>query len=194
MSILCGVVAAILVVILVIAVTMKIRCGRRTSETWRKDTSSESSFEVSSKSPDLLVKDIQEPEYEYQFKSIFPPGHRTPGGRGCSTLPRSLGQARPVHSMNSLLTVHALPPPPAQHSVQAEFPLGDTLLPPPEGFFTLPRIRRSVSGVISPELEGGGPDRERVSTSKLTDGEGRSKSISSIERLRRSNSHVESIV
>ena len=35
------------------------RCGRRTEQTWRKDSSSESSFEISSKSPDLLVKDIQ---------------------------------------------------------------------------------------------------------------------------------------
>ena len=106
MSILCGVISAILVVILVIAITMKIRftfftrvgetnpedaspsrsspttispsssscsptlfstiltiivsrCGRRTEQTWRKDSSSESSFEISSKSPDLLVKDIQ---------------------------------------------------------------------------------------------------------------------------------------
>ena len=30
-----------------------------TEQTWRKDSSSESSFEISSKSPDLLVKDIQ---------------------------------------------------------------------------------------------------------------------------------------
>merc|ERR1719264_937434 len=168
----------ITIITLVIAITMKIRCGRRTEQTWRKDSSSESSFEISSKSPDLLVKDIQEPEYEYQFKTIFPPSQR------CSaTLPRSLGQARPAHSMNSVLTVHAHPPPPAPPSIpQAEFPIGDTLLPPPEGFFTLPRIRRSVSGIVSPDGE-----RERDRSSTIGELSG-SRSISSIERLRRSNS------
>ena len=54
-SILCGMVSAIVVVFIVIAVTMRIRCGRRTAETtWRK----ECSFEISPHSPDLLVKNV----------------------------------------------------------------------------------------------------------------------------------------
>ena len=58
-SILCGVVSAIVVVFLVIVVTLKIRCGRRAAETtWRKEYSSESSFEISPNSPDLLVKNV----------------------------------------------------------------------------------------------------------------------------------------
>ena len=58
-SILCGVVSAIVVVFIVIAVTMRIRCGRMTAETtWRKECSSESSFEISPNSPDLLVKNV----------------------------------------------------------------------------------------------------------------------------------------
>ena len=44
---------------MIIIITTIFRCGRRTEPTWRKDSSSESSFEISSKSPDLLVKDIQ---------------------------------------------------------------------------------------------------------------------------------------
>jgi hypothetical protein len=58
-SILCGLVSAIVVVFIVIAVTMRIRCGRMTAETtWRKECSSGSSFEISPNSPDLLVKNV----------------------------------------------------------------------------------------------------------------------------------------
>ena len=64
-SILCGVVSAIVVVFIVIAVTMRIRCGRRAAEsTWRKDCSSESSFEISPNSPDLLVKNVAGKKYK----------------------------------------------------------------------------------------------------------------------------------
>ena len=64
-SILCGVVSAIVVVFIVIAVTMRISCGRMTAETtWRKECSSESSFEISPNSPDLLVKNVAGKKYE----------------------------------------------------------------------------------------------------------------------------------
>ena len=59
-SILCGVLSAIIIVFVVIAVTMRIRCGRMSAETtWRKECSSESSFEISPNSPDLLVKNVE---------------------------------------------------------------------------------------------------------------------------------------
>ena len=73
-SILCGVVSAIVVVFIVIAVTMRIRCGRRTAETtWRK----ECSFEISPHSPDLLVKNVAGKKNEIEivlrlFKRNYP--------------------------------------------------------------------------------------------------------------------------
>ena len=49
----------IMIMMMMMMMIIVTRCGRRTEQTWRKDSSSESSFEISSKSPDLLVKDIQ---------------------------------------------------------------------------------------------------------------------------------------
>ena len=67
-SILCGVVSAIVVVFIVIAVTMRILCGRMTAETtWRKECSSESSFEISPNSPDLFVKNVEGKKNEMEI-------------------------------------------------------------------------------------------------------------------------------
>ena len=64
-SILCGVVSAIVVVFIVIADTMRISCRRTTAETtWRKECSLEASFEISPNSLDLLVKNVAGKKYE----------------------------------------------------------------------------------------------------------------------------------
>lgn len=73
-SIMCGVVSAIVVVFIVIAVTMRIRCGRMATETtWQKECSSESSFEISPNSPDLLVKNVAgKGNHTQTFMELFP--------------------------------------------------------------------------------------------------------------------------
>jgi len=181
-SILCGVLGAVLVVFLVILITMKMRCGRRGGRTWhRKDCSnSESSFEVSSTSPDLLVKNVT-PGCEYEIQSIFPSAKSLTVS---STLPRSLNRSSHL-SLNSLVTLQGLPPPPARPPPVERLmsPDLETLLPPPSQFHTLPRPQRS------------GPATPNTSTrSRAESHHSNAGSVSSVERLRRSNSHVESIV
>lgn len=194
-SILCGVVSAIVVVFIVIAVTMRISCGRMTAETtWRKECSSESSFEISPNSPDLLVKNVAAPAYDYQFQSIFPVAKTNlPSSVFCqsATLPKKFNR-KSHYSMDSLLTLHGLPPPPTAPLERLPTPELDTLLPPPAGFYTLPRLRRSVSGApLTPTGQTKEPTPRCVRFLQDTP---HSQSVSNIEQIRRSNSHVESIV
>jgi len=197
-SILCGVVSAIVVVFIVIAITMRIRCGRQVVETtWRKECSSESSFEISHNSPDMLVKNIAAPTYDFQFQSLFlasKPAHLSSTFYQSATLPKKI-HSTSHYSMDSLLTLHGLPPPPAAPVEMLPSPELHTLLPPPVGFYTLPRLRRSVSGATltptSSSMRKGRVDGRSVSF--LQDSQ-HSQSVSSIEHLRRSSSHVESIV
>ena len=68
----------------------------------------------------------------------------------------------------------------------------DTLIPPPAGFYTLPRLRRSVSGAtLTPTGQSKDPTLRCV---RFLQDAPHSQSVSSIEHIRRSNSHVESIV
>ena len=104
------------------------------------------------------------------------------------------------------MTVHCLPPPPAPPAGLLPTQELDTLLPPPDGFFTLPRMRRSVSVtstghndteqlVKRDRRDSLSPGKKNVHFKQENDSfGGQSKTISSIEKLRRSNSHVESIV
>jgi hypothetical protein len=94
--------------------------------------------------------------------------------------------------MDSLLTLHGLPPPPTAPLERLPTPELDTLLPPPAGFYTLPRLRRSVSGAtLTPTGQSKDPTLRCV---RFLQDAPHSQSVSSIEHIRRSNSHVESIV
>ena len=89
------------------------------------------------------------PGSDYQIQSIFPGGKSRSNTltTTSSTLPRHLNRGS-HYSMDSLLTLQGLPPPPAAPPVERLLsPDLDTLLPPPSQFHTLPRLHRSVSGV-----------------------------------------------
>lgn len=205
MSILCGVIGAVVVVFLVIIITMKIRCGRMSREsTWhRKDCSSESSFEVTtSDSPDLLVKGVPSQGSEYHIQSIYSGTTNVKPQCSSSTLPR-LNTRGSHYSMDSLMTLQGLPPPPAAPPVERMLsPELETVLPPPSQFHTLPRLHRSVSGVSNSNTgisasQCAARYREVSGSISSIHSQGAGIGGSSTQgghKLRRSNSHVESIV
>ena len=134
------------------------------------------------------------PAYDYQFQSIFPVAKTNlPSSVFCqsATLPKKFNR-KSHYSMDSLLTLHGLPPPPIAPLERLPTPELDTLLPPPAGFYTLPRLRRSVSGTpLTPTGQTKEPTPRCVRFLQDTP---HSQSVSNIEQIRRSNSHVESIV
>ena len=108
-----------------------------------------------------------------------------------ASLPKKLSR-KTHHSMDSLLTLHGLPPPPTAPTERLPTPELDTLLPPPAGFYTLPRLRRTVSGaLLTPSGQNKDPSPRCV---RFLQDIAHSQSVSNIDMIRRSNSHVESIV
>ena len=143
---------------------------------------------------DYHISFIAGPAYDYQFPPVFPvPKTNLSTVMLCqsSTLPKQLNR-KSHHSMDSLLTLNGLPPPPTAPTERLPTPELDTLLPPPAGFYTLPRLRRTVSGaLLNPSGQNKDPPPRCV---RFLQDTAHSQSVSNIDQIRRSNSHVESIV
>ena len=147
----------------------------------------------------VLIKFIKKdfvsgPAYDYQFQPVFPVSKTNISSvmfSHSSTLPKKLSR-KSHHSMDSLITLHGLPPPPTAPIERLPTPELNTLLPPPAGFYTLPRLRRTVSG--APLVTAGHSKDPSPRCVRFLQDMVHSQSVSDIDQIRRSNSHVESIV
>ncbi|XP_023324431.1 uncharacterized protein LOC111698349 [Eurytemora carolleeae] len=185
MSIVLGVSAALVIILLVILITMSIRCGRDSNRNWGARDSGGST------SPDYLVNADPDGEFQCHGTRSISTGSIT----SVSPHPISATGSLPLPRRNhapALLTLQSLPPPPPPPSGKIDPALlnddqctdlspppewASTLLPPPDSFFTLPRKGEKLHN-------------RSVRFEKQV----HSRSITSLDNIHKSNSHVESIV